>query len=106
MTSLPLAAFAPAHPPEAVQPVALLALQVSVVLPPETTLVGAALSVTTGMGMVPGGGVPPPPASLPQAESRASTKPAQARPGMLRRIKPYTGARAGTGVGWCLQTAP
>jgi hypothetical protein len=44
----PFAASAPLQPPEAVHAVALLAVQVSVALPPLTSVVGAAVKVTVG----------------------------------------------------------
>jgi hypothetical protein len=48
MLSVPLTAFVPDHPFDAVQLVAPVALQVSIVLPPLATLVGLAAKVTTG----------------------------------------------------------
>ena len=48
---LPLVAFAPANvPPEAVHEVALVALQVSVDVPPLAIVVGFAVSVAVGLG--------------------------------------------------------
>ena len=49
---LPLVAFAPLQPPDAVQLVASVELQVSVEAPPLTTEVGFAVSVTVGAGGV------------------------------------------------------
>lgn len=49
---LPLVVLLPVHPFDAVQLVALVLLQVSVLLPPEVRLVGLALSVTTGAAAV------------------------------------------------------
>jgi len=46
--SLPLVALVPLQPPEAVQLVALVELQMSVEAPPLLTLVGLAVSVTVG----------------------------------------------------------
>jgi hypothetical protein len=46
---LPFAASVPAHPPDAVQEVALVALHVSVELPPLAIAVGFAVSVTVGV---------------------------------------------------------
>ena len=48
----PLVASVPDQPPEAVQEVALVELQVRVAAPPEATLVGLAVSVTVGAGAV------------------------------------------------------
>ncbi len=48
----PLVAWVPDQPPEAVQEVALVELQVSVEVPPEATLVGLAVSVTVGADAV------------------------------------------------------
>jgi hypothetical protein len=61
VTSEPLVAFAPLQPPEAVQEVAFDEVQVSVVVAPEATLVGLAVSVTLGGGVAGGLGPPPPP---------------------------------------------
>jgi hypothetical protein len=47
---LPLVALAPVQPFEAVQPVALVELQVSVEEAPLATVPGAAVSVTVGTG--------------------------------------------------------
>jgi hypothetical protein len=47
---VPLVAFAPVHPPVAVQAVALDVLQVSVALPPLATEVGLAAKLTVGAG--------------------------------------------------------
>ena len=52
ITSAPLWPFAPPHPFEAVQLVAFVELQVTVVLPPLTTDTGLAEMVTTGSGML------------------------------------------------------
>ena len=49
---MPLSAFVPLHPPDAVQAVALVADQVSVELPPLATVVGPADKVTIGAGEV------------------------------------------------------
>ncbi|MBS0375270.1 MAG: hypothetical protein JSR73_11870 [Proteobacteria bacterium] len=46
----PLVAFVPLQPPDAVQVVAFVELQVSVEAPPLATLVGLAVSVTVGAG--------------------------------------------------------
>jgi hypothetical protein len=48
----PLAARVPLHPPEATQEVALLEDQVRIDVPPLLTVVGLALSVTEGAGVV------------------------------------------------------
>jgi hypothetical protein len=48
--TLPLVALVPLQPPEAVQDVALVVLQVSVALAPVNTPVGFAVSVTVGAG--------------------------------------------------------
>jgi hypothetical protein len=48
----PLAAFVPDQAPEPAQAVALVADQVSVELPPLTTVLGLALKVTAGAGEV------------------------------------------------------
>jgi hypothetical protein len=45
---VPLAALLPDQPPEAVQAVALMELQVRAELPPEAMLLGAALMLTVG----------------------------------------------------------
>jgi len=47
---VPLVANVPVQPPEAVQPVAFVELQVNVEVPPLATLVGVAASVTDGAG--------------------------------------------------------
>jgi len=49
---VPLVATTPLQPPEAVQPVALMALQVKLELSPLVTVVGAAVNVTVGAGRV------------------------------------------------------
>jgi hypothetical protein len=59
VASLPLVAFAPVQPPEAVQLVASVELQVNVDEPPVATVPGAAVSVAVGAGL------PPPPAEPP-----------------------------------------
>jgi len=46
----PLVAFGPAHPPEAVQAVALVADQVRLLLPLFATLLGLAVKLTVGTG--------------------------------------------------------
>lgn len=56
--SVPLVALLPVQPPDAVHDVALLLLQVSAAVEPETTLVGLAVSVTVGAA---GGALDPPP---------------------------------------------
>jgi hypothetical protein len=48
--SVPLVALTPLHPPDAVQFVALVELQVSVEVPPEITLAGLAAIDTVGAG--------------------------------------------------------
>jgi hypothetical protein len=48
----PLVPKVPDQPPEAVQEVALVEVHVSVELLPDTTLVGLAVSVTVGAGVV------------------------------------------------------
>ncbi len=48
----PLTAFAPDHPPEAVQEVVLVEVQVSVALPPLVMALGPTLSVTTGVAVL------------------------------------------------------
>jgi hypothetical protein len=48
----PLVASVPDQPPEAVQEVAFVEVHVSVELFPDTTLVGLAVSVTVGAGVV------------------------------------------------------
>jgi hypothetical protein len=55
---VPLSCFAPAQPLDAVQPVALAALQVKVAESPASTLADDAFKVTTGAEIV---GSPPPP---------------------------------------------
>jgi len=50
VVTLPLIACAPVHPPEAVQEVALVVVQVSVEVPPVATLVGFAVNDTVGDG--------------------------------------------------------
>ncbi|MGD0502535.1 MAG: hypothetical protein ABSD02_07320 [Steroidobacteraceae bacterium] len=50
VANVPLVAKDPLQPPEAVQDVALVELQVSVEEPPETTLVGDALKLAVGTG--------------------------------------------------------
>lgn len=57
--SVPLVAFAPVQPPEAVHEVALVLDQVSAVVAPEVTLAGLADRVTVGAAT--GAGVEPPP---------------------------------------------
>lgn len=59
--SVPLVALAPVQPPEAVQDVALVLDQVSVVVAPEMTLAGLAARVTVGVGTGAGAEPPPPP---------------------------------------------
>ena len=49
---MPLAANVPLQPPEAVQEVALVELQVSVDDPPPAIVVGFAVSVTVGTGAI------------------------------------------------------
>lgn len=50
IVSFPDALFAPDQPPEAVQPVAFVEVQVSWVLPPAFTVVGFAVRVPVGVG--------------------------------------------------------
>ncbi len=57
---VPEVAFVPVQPPEAVQLVALVELQVRVLEFPEVMLEGEAERVTTGAGVGAGGGVVPP----------------------------------------------
>lgn len=59
MASLPVVPFAPLHCPDAVQLLALLALQISEVLPPDDTLPGLATSVTLGAALPDGRGTMP-----------------------------------------------
>jgi hypothetical protein len=49
---VPLVALLPDHPPEALQDVALAADQVRVELPPEAIVLGPALMLTVGAGVV------------------------------------------------------
>ena len=82
----PLVGSAPLQPPEAVQPVASLELQVSVEAEPLATVAGFAVSVTVGSG----GGVefePPPEPQAASAVDRASTAPRRPR-GSQRRDAP------------------
>ena len=77
MLSLPETAFAPLHPPVAVQAVALVLVQVSVLVPPAATDSGLAVSVTTGAGAVPplfGGdaSLPPPQATRVAVNTRSA----------------------------------
>ncbi len=51
MLAVPLVAFAPVQPPDAVQAVALVELHVRVDAAPLATEVGAAASVTVGAGV-------------------------------------------------------
>src|SRR5882672_2411256 len=67
--SVPLTAFAPDQAPDAVQLVALVEDQVSWAVAPEFTVVGFALSVTVGAGLL-----PPPPPPPPQPASTASAR--------------------------------
>jgi hypothetical protein len=60
---VPLVGRAPVQPPEPVQPVALVELQVSVVVPPLAIVVGAALIEAVGIA-VDAGGSPPPPQAI------------------------------------------
>ena len=50
---MPLVASLPLHDPLAVQEVALVELHVSVELPPKVTVMGLALKVTVGRGLLP-----------------------------------------------------
>jgi len=50
--ALPVTAWAPLQPPEAVQDVVLAELQVRVAVPPVTTLEGLAVKVIVGSGAV------------------------------------------------------
>ena len=52
-TRVPLVAFVPLHPPEAVHEVALVEDQVTVEILLDVTLVGLAEIVTVGAGMLP-----------------------------------------------------
>jgi hypothetical protein len=75
LTSDPDVPFAPDHPPEAVQDVALLLFQVNVAVCPEAIDVGFALSDTITGGV--GGGLPMssstlPPPPPPQAASKVN----------------------------------
>ena len=81
--SVPLVAFAPVQPPEAVQDVALVLLQVSADIEPETTLVGLTLSVTVGAA---GGAAEPPPP--PQAASTIDSRAGAANRVMVGRCMP------------------
>lgn len=101
----PLGDLAPDQPPDAVQAVAFEELHASVLLSPTVMVAGVAVSAAVGTGAGLGAGVPLPPASLPQPASRTA-KPAHARPGLLIRMKPYTHAQVGKGVGSCLRSAP
>lgn len=49
VVSVPLVGLVPLHPPEAVQEVASVELQVSVAEPPRAAVVGFAVSVTVGL---------------------------------------------------------
>ena len=53
LSRLPVVASAPDQPPLAIQPLALLELQVSIVVSPEATLLGLAVSVTDGAAGTP-----------------------------------------------------
>jgi hypothetical protein len=75
--SLPNVARAPVHPPDAVHVVAFVEDQLSVVMLPCMTFVGAADNVT--VGVAPGGGLlPPPPPSPPPPPPQLDTTIAQA----------------------------
>ncbi len=50
LVALPLVAFAPAQPPDAVHEVALVLVQVSCVVPPIATVLGLTCSDTVGVG--------------------------------------------------------
>ena len=52
MLCVPLVAFAPLQPPEAVHDVALVELHVNVEAPPLVTVVGFAVSVTVAAGTI------------------------------------------------------
>ena len=52
VVKLPLTACAPLHPPLALQEVAFVADQVSVLVEPAATAVGEAVSVNVGAGIV------------------------------------------------------
>ena len=69
----PLAAFAPLHPPEAVQEVALVEFHVSVEAPPLLTVVGAALRVAPGCASVLEGLTTPPHAAA-SSDAQTGTK--------------------------------
>ena len=58
-TRVPLVAFVPLHPPEAVHEVALVDDQVTVETLPDAMLVGLAKSVTVGGGILPPEFAPP-----------------------------------------------
>ena len=104
-SSLPLELFAPAKvPPEALQDVALVELQVSVELPPCAMEVGFAERVAVGAGLLTGGPLPLDPPL--QADRSRTPRVAQVSAYVLDRITLYTDARADTGVGKCLFTAP
>ena len=74
--SFPDTAFAPLQPPVAVQAVALVLVQVSVLLPPAATDSGLAVSVTTGAGVPPLAGgdasLPPPQATRVAVNTRTA----------------------------------
>jgi hypothetical protein len=78
VTTLPPVDCAPLHAPVAVQAVALVEDQVSVVVPPVVTLVGLALSETVGedAGGVDAGGVLEEPPEFPPPPQAASSRPA------------------------------
>jgi hypothetical protein len=78
VTTLPPVDCAPLQEPDAVQAVALVEDQVSVVVAPVVTLVGLALSETVGAdaGGVDKGGVLEDPPELPPPEQAASSRPA------------------------------
>lgn len=80
VVSDPLVALFPVQPPEAVQDVALVLLQLSEVVAPVNTLAGAAVRDTVAAG-VGGGLLPPPPPPPPQAAMAR-----QRRAGAVRRI--------------------
>lgn len=95
----PLVGSAPLQPPEAVQPVASVELQVSVEAVPLETVAGFAVSVTVGNG----GGVefdPPPEPQAASAADRASAAPRRPRASQGREAprRSSPGARGMAGL--------
>jgi hypothetical protein len=76
VVSVPETAFAPFHPPLAVQAAAWVLVQVSVLVPPAATDNGLAVSVTPGAGVppLPGGAasLPPPQATRAAVNTRSA----------------------------------